>query len=374
MARFKFLKYVNGFSNRNRRSQRARYYFRRRGIKAIPLPGVPGSEEFMAAYSAALAGVSDEHLEIGANRTLPGTINALIVMYYRSDDWHALADETKKTRHRIIERFRVQHGEKRVALLRREHIMKMLAAIQKPSAKRSWLKTIRGLMRAAVPTMRRDDPTEGIAGIKMPKTKGHPTWSDDEIEQYRSYWPLGTQQRLVMEFALETVSRRGEVVRLGPQHVKNGRIHIERTHGSKDVDIPLSAELQVACEAMPKNHLTYIVTTYGKPRSKYGLGNDFAKWATEAGLPSRCRLHGLKKSGMRRLAEVGNTTHELMAISGHKTLTEVQRYTDDADRKRLAESGMAKRQGQSMNKQLANLPAKTGKPTAKSLKNRRPNF
>jgi hypothetical protein len=38
MARFKFLKYVNGFSNRNRRSQRARYYFRRRGIKAIPCP------------------------------------------------------------------------------------------------------------------------------------------------------------------------------------------------------------------------------------------------------------------------------------------------------------------------------------------------
>jgi integrase/recombinase XerD len=77
---------------------------------------------------------------------------------------------------------------------------------------------------------------------------------------------------------------------------------------------------------------------------------------------------------MRRLAEAGNTTHELMAISGHKTLTEVQRYTDDADRKRLAESGMAKRQGQSMNKRVANRPAQTGKPAAKSLKNRGPNF
>jgi hypothetical protein len=53
--------------------------------------------------------------------------------------------------------------------------------------------------------------------------------------------------------------------------------------------------------------------------------------------------HGLKKGGMRRLAEHGNTTHELMAISGHRTLSEVQRYTDDADRKRLATSGMAKR-------------------------------
>ena len=60
-------------------------------------------------------------------------------------------------------------------------------------------------------------------------------------------------------------------------------------------------------EAMPKSHLTYIVSNYGKPRSKYGLGNDFAKWVTEAGLPSCCRLHGLKKSGMRRWAEAGGT-------------------------------------------------------------------
>jgi integrase len=165
-----------------------------------------------------------------------------------------------------------------------------------------------------------------------------------------------------MEFALETTSRRGEVVRLGPQHVKNGRIRIERTHGSKDVDIPISPELQAACDAMAKAHLTYIVTTYGRPRSKYGLGNDFAKWATEAGLPACCRLHGLKKGGMRRLAEAGNTTHELMAISGHKTLGEVQRYTDDADRKRLAESGMAKRRAHSVNAALSNLATQSVKP------------
>jgi integrase/recombinase XerD len=171
-----------------------------------------------------------------------------------------------------------------------------------------------------------------------------------------------------MEFALETASRRGEVVRLGPQHIRNGRVRIERTHGSDDVDIPMSADLQAACDAMPKAHLTYIVTAYGKPRSKYGLGNDFAKWATEAGLPKCCRLHGLKKGGMRRLAEAGNTTHELMAISGHKTLSEVQRYTSDADKKRLADSGMAKRDGQIVNTPLSNPGAKTVKPKAKLLK------
>jgi hypothetical protein len=76
MAHIK-LKYVNAFANRGRQDKRMRYYFRRRGTKAIPLPGLPGSEEFMAAYAAALAGLPD--VAIGASRTLPGTINALAV-------------------------------------------------------------------------------------------------------------------------------------------------------------------------------------------------------------------------------------------------------------------------------------------------------
>src|SRR5262249_45362140 len=44
-----------------------------------------------------------------------------------------------------------------------------------------------------------------------------------------------------------------------------------------------------------------------------------------------------------RLAEAGGTAHELMAISGHRTLSEVQRYTEDANRKLLADTGMAKK-------------------------------
>ena len=63
-------------------------------------------------------------------------------------------------------------------------------------------------------------------------------------------------------------------------------------HGSKDVDIRVSPELQAACDAMPKGHLTYIVTMHGKPRSVAGLGNDFAKWASEAGRPSAAGYMG----------------------------------------------------------------------------------
>jgi hypothetical protein len=63
----------------------------------------------------------------------------------------------------------VEHGDKRVALLQEEHIAKMLSTITKLSAKRHWLKAIRGLLRCSIPSMRKDDPTAGIASIKLPR-------------------------------------------------------------------------------------------------------------------------------------------------------------------------------------------------------------
>ncbi len=102
MARIK-LKYVNQFANKNRAGKRQRYYFRKRGHKAIPLPGLPGSEEFMDAYKMALAAVPDAKVEIGEKKTSPGTIDALCVSYYKSSDWTALAEDTRDTRRRIIE-------------------------------------------------------------------------------------------------------------------------------------------------------------------------------------------------------------------------------------------------------------------------------
>src|SRR5262245_36408708 len=197
------LKYVNGFRNKKRRDARVRYYVRVPGCKSIPLPGRPGSEEFNTAYALALAAMPKQKKEIGADRTLPGSINALVVAYYKSEEWLRLANDTHKARRPIIERFRIAHGDKRVATLDREAVKRMLAKIEKPSAKNSWLKAIRGLLQAAVPLMRKDNPAEGIAKVRMPKTKGRHSWTDEEIAQYRAYWPLGTQERLVQEFALE---------------------------------------------------------------------------------------------------------------------------------------------------------------------------
>ena len=333
-------KFVQGFIDRH---GKARFYFRCAGFKTVPLPGLPWSPEFMAAYKSAM-GDTSLPVEIGSQRTKAGTINALVVAYYKSDDWRKLSPDTTRTHRRMIERFREQHGSKRVALLHPEHIRRMLGEIEGTSHRRHWLQAIRKLLAAAVPTLRPDNPTDGIQ-VTLKKGTGFHTWTPQEIEQYRRHWPLGTQQRLVAEFALETASRKGEIVRFGPQHIKDGRIKIERLKGSRPVDIPLTPTLRAAIDAMPKAHLTFIVTAAGAPRSKRGLGNDFAEWTTAAGLPKRCRLHGLKKGKLTQLAEQGKTTHELMAVSGHRTLAELQRYTDAANYKRLADSAMLEQDG-----------------------------
>ena len=56
----------------------------------------------------------------------------------------------------------------------------------------------------------------------------------------------------------------------------------------------------------------------------------------QAGLPDRCVTHGLRKAAARRLAEAGCTAHQIMSITGHQSMKEVERYTKAVEQKRLA--------------------------------------
>src|SRR5262249_55937791 len=44
-----------------------------------------------------------------------------------------------------------------------------------------------------------------------------------------------------------------------------------------------------------------------------------------AGLPPECSFHGLRKAALTRLADAGKTVHQIAAVSGHKTLKEIER-------------------------------------------------
>jgi len=224
-----------------------------------------------------------------------------------------------------------------------KHVRRMLDDLgPAPHAKKHGLKTLRGLFAYAIEIeLIDDDPPAGIK-IKLPRSEGYHSWEPDEIEQYRAYWPLGSEPRLALEFALESASRRCEVAYLGRQHVRAGRIKIARAKGCNGVDIPITPELKAAIDAMPTTGLTFLVRQRGKPYTPSALDVKFAAWATEAKLPARCRLHGLRKARTAELASEGASAHEIMAVTGHKSLSEVQRYADKFNRRKAADAAMAR--------------------------------
>src|SRR5271157_3901553 len=71
-------KYVHGYIDCR---CRPRWYLRRPGFKRVPLPGLPWSPEFMAAYEAAMGG---RKIEPGKSKIAPGSVADLITLYYQT--------------------------------------------------------------------------------------------------------------------------------------------------------------------------------------------------------------------------------------------------------------------------------------------------
>jgi integrase len=338
------LDYIHRFRDRH---GKLRHYARPPGRKRVPLPGLPGSDEFMEAYQRAMSGEAAPR-EIGAARTKPGTFNALIVAYYNSPNFKQLAAETQRTRRSTLERFRSEKtdtglsvGDCRVAHLSRGRFERMVAAkASTPAAARNFLKTIRGLMQFAISLgMRADDPTRDVRSAKI-RTDGFPTWTEADIETFEALHPIGTRARLALALLLYTAQRRSDVVRMGRQHLRDGWLHFRQQKTGEALAIPVHPILQQILESTPSEHLTYLTTKAGQPFSPAGFTNWFREMCNEAGLPRGRSAHGLRKAACRRLAEAGCSANLIAAVSGHKSLREVQRYTAAADQARMAKSAI----------------------------------
>jgi integrase len=134
-------------------------------------------------------------------------------------------------------------------------------------------------------------------------------------------------------------ARRGDVVTLGKQHVKDGFLryiprktrHQRMTVSEKPV-LPILADI---IARSPTGDLTFLVTKHGKPFTANGFGNWFRDRCDEAGLP-QCSAHGLRKAGATIAAENGATDRQLMAMFDLTTPSQASVYVRAADKKRLA--------------------------------------
>jgi integrase len=253
----------------------------------------------------------------------------------------ALAPTSKRVRRDILEGLAREHGHLPVAGMKRQHVNRLLdGKAGLPGAALNLLSALRVLMRYAVDVgLRSDDPTVGARRPKLREGGFYP-WTEEDIARFESRHPVGTKARLALALLLYTAQRRGDVIKFGRQHIRDGCIHLRQAKTGKALAIPLHPELARVIDATPGDHLTFLVSELGAPFSSDGFYSWFRRCCKEAGVTAAATPHGLRKAACRRLAEAGCSAAVIASISGHRSLREVQRYIDSADQTKLARQGI----------------------------------
>jgi integrase len=332
------LRYLKSYRDRHGRE---RHYFRKPGHPAVPIPGEHGSKAFMETYWRLMEGAPKR--ELGAAAEDPGSVAALIALYYKSSAFKGLAEITRVNYRNMFERVRRDFGKLKVRGVKYKHVAAMLDTLaEKPGAQKNLRRVWSILLTFAKERgWREDNP---MVGMRRPRkaSEGYRTWTEDDIAKYEAHWPSGSRERLALHLLLYTGQRRSDVRVMGRQHIAGKRIKVKQQKTGTELWIPLHSRLRAEIAAAPKTNMTLLTTQYGEPFSPAGFGNWFGESAREAGLPPGSTAHGLRKAAARRLAEAGCTAKQIMAVTGHKHISEVTLYTDAADQEKLAEEAMAR--------------------------------
>lgn len=316
-----------------------RYYVRRDGKYLGRIRAEPNTEEFLRQYAAIVAGAP---LQDNAPAASPEkSLKALYEGYIASGTYKTLSKGTRDNQRRLLGGLCKDYGHLPYAQLKREHVIAIMDKhADHPHAANNRLKALSAIFRWAVYAKKTtENPTAGVKKLRGRNPEGIHRWTETEVQQFEQRHPLGTKARLALNLLLYIGMRRSDVVKLGPQLERDGSIHFTETKGRerkvKRRVIPILAPLREAIDACSSGHLTYLVTSFGKPFTANGFGNKMREWCDEAGLP-QCSAHGLRKAGATRAAQRGATDRQLMAMYGWTTPQQATTYVQEAEQEVMA--------------------------------------
>ena len=314
-------------------------WYLRRGGKRIRLRAEYGTLDFDAEYQAA---VSSSPKRPQKAEPAAGTLGWLISRYRETAAWTGFSLATRRQRENILKQVLATAGDKPIAKITTE----IIAAGRDRRAKtpfqaRHFVDTMRGLFRWAVKAkLVKVDPTIGVDDPLLPKTEGFPVWTEEHVAAYEKRWPIGTRQRVWLDVLIYTGLRRGDAVRFGRQHIRDGVGTIRTEKTGTEVTLPILPVLAETLAVGPCGDLALIANKTGQPFAKEAFGNAFKDACRSAGVPGSA--HGLRKIAATRAANAGATVAQLEAIFGWSGGRMASLYTRAADRRRLAIEGMHK--------------------------------
>ena len=338
-----------------------RYYFRPKQFRgALPaawkMPAVPlRSSTFLQSYAEALTlwnTMQQDPACTGHTGVAPGSLAEAAAAYKASHGFSLLAPATRSVRRKRLEGMIDLYGAAQVSGLQATHVNKDLSRFD-GHAQRNHLKMWRHFAKFLMTEYGIADPTADIARAKVAQSDGHEPWSMDDVQHFRKMYGLDQAPRLAMELLYWTGARCSDAVTLGRGHVtRDGWLSFKQSKTGGQVDIPFdrplpafaqvdAGDLQMlhaAIDAQPVKHMTYLCTARGASRSEHAVSNWFAGKARDVGLDRRT-AHGLRKSRAIRWAELGATSVQIGAWTGHESLKEIERYIKKYSRRAALTGG-----------------------------------
>ena len=289
-------------------------------------------------------------------RIAPASFGSLVQEYRASPDFARLAPSTKKAYLRAIGNMQDFYNDP-IDSLRRRHVIGLRDAFAvKPAIANQIVVVFNILMRRAVEMEYR----EHNPGQRVPllPTGTYRRWTDEELALAGRVLPAHMRRAMIL--ALYTGQRQGDVLAMRwADYDGEGIAVVQQKTGTKlwiACHADLTAEL-AAWRADGRTTTTILVDRTGLPFRAGTFPVRFsAALRKHEGLTGLV-FHGLRHTAASRLAEAGCSAHEIAAITGHKSLQTLERYTAGADQKTRSraavvklETGRARNGGQAIEK------------------------
>jgi integrase len=282
-----------------------------------PLPGKPGSIEFLEAFAAAEKSMHQRHAE---------TVVDLIRAFTLSPEFEKRAESTRKEYRRMLTKAEEKFGAMPIAALDdprvRQDLMSWRAEVARTSGDRE--ADNRLSVVSAMLTWARDNgrvTANHITGFKRlhSSDRSDMIWLPEHIEAFMNIAPVELQRALIL--ALLTGQRQGDLLRLTWTNYDGQLITLRQGKTRRRVDIPCTAALRRTLDALEKTSTTVILTTKnGLPWKARYFKAQWEASTRKAGIKD-LHFHDLRGTAVTMLAEAGCTTPQIAAITGHSLKT-----------------------------------------------------
>lgn len=170
----------------------------------------------------------------------------------------------------------------------------------------------------------RSNPVELVRKPKVSKGRERRLTSTEERRLSRYFRERNLMLYMIFHLALETAMRQGEILNLRWEHIdiQHGVAHLPDTKNGSSRDVPLSRKARNLLQMMPAQ-LSGAVFSY----TSSGFKSAWRHALLALAIPD-LHFHDLRHEAISRLFELGTlNVMEVAAISGHRSMNMLKRYT-----------------------------------------------